>query len=322
MLKKNKHICAAFLSAAILIGGCAPQAQLFNVDVKNQGGKDIQFNNGKVSVFPIVPLNTRDSVRLASVAMGLAEKLEQDRDLKLGEIPVYVIPQPEFSGFNKNKSKALQEYDKNYLQELMLKSGGDVQIFVNNLNLLTYTVTKQAASYLNEAAGISVLIPYHVEMNIYSALQDSLLYSKIVKDSIYLQMLSMDNDNTKLERVISSHIPAITKKIGENLASYLTTQWETQERMLITYESEQAWVKPYELAQDFKWKEAIDCWIPLTAANNPKRSAFAAYNIAVACEMTEQFPLAMEWVKFSLKKYRFKEAEDLKTHLQNLKKVD
>ena len=56
---------------------------------------------------------------------------------------------------------------------------------------------------------------------------------------------------------------------------------------------------------DFKWKEAIAGWIPMTESRNARIAAYASYNIAVGCEMMAQFALAREWADFSVKKYNF-----------------
>ncbi len=306
----KKHFIINILgtfTAAVFLCGCAPQARFFNVDVKSNKGKNLNINDRKAAVFPIVTSNAPDSIRISNVALGVAEKMERDRQMSQGEIPVFSIPKSEFG------------YDKTYLQELMLKSGGDIQIFVNDLKFYRYNVTRQATGYFNEYAGMNVILPYSVEMNVYNALQDTIMLSVKQKDTIYLQISNGINE-AKIGDAISSYMPEISKKIGASLASGLTTQWITQERMLITYEGENSWEKPYELAQDFKWQEAIDLWLPLTYSQNRRRAAFAAYNIAVACEMTEQFPLAMEWVKLSLEKFPFKEAEELRVHLLNIKK--
>ncbi|MEF9986890.1 MAG: DUF6340 family protein [Bacteroidales bacterium] len=308
------------ITIILLLSGCAPQAQFFNVDVKRQDVQDVQFNGGKAAVFSITNSTPRDSIRISNASLGLAEKLEKDRNMKPGEIPVFSIPQTEFSGFSTDKTEALKLYDKAYLQDLMLKSDGDIQIFVNNLKFYQYSVNKLTDELPQEYGGVNILLPYSIEMQIYNALQDSLLYSKTHIDTVYMQVVIVNKDNASIANAIAANLSNVSRKIGENLASKLTVQWETQERMLITYAGEAAWEKPYLLAQDFKWKEAIDLWIELSSSPNPKRAAFAAYNVAVACEMTEQFPLAMEWVQFSLKKFKFREAEELRIHLLVIKK--
>lgn len=316
MNKLSKKI-GIFITSVTFLAGCAPQALFFNVDVKNQEGRDLKIDDGTVAIFSLTNSNAADSLRIGNVALGLAEKLEKDRNLKTGTISVFSIPQAEFSGFNETKSAAVKNYDKAYLQDLMLKTAGDIQIFIHNLQFGQYTVSN--TDPVTYAANI--ILPYKVQIQAYNALQDSILYSMTHTDTVYLQVLNPDRKNiTQLSKVVTSNLPDISRKIGEGVASYLTIQWITQERMLITYPGEASWDKAYELAQDFKWNEAIDLWIPLTSSQSLKKSSCAAYNIAVACEMTEQFPLALEWVQYSLKKFKFREAEELLRNLQNLKK--
>ena len=123
-----------------------------------------------------------------------------------------------------------------------------------------------------------------------------------------MQMVSSSVSDGNVGGVIAGYLPEISGKIGEKLGSYVSTQWDTQERMLISYEDDSKWETPYLLSQDFKWKEAVELWMNLTESENPKKAAFAAYNIAVGCEMMEQIQLARKWLEFSMKKYRFREA--------------
>lgn len=309
------HITSA-LAAFILLAGCAPQLRLFTVDVKNAEGYELKTETGSVAVFPVTPSAEQDSVRLSNVALGIAEKFEQDRVLPRGSISVFAIPQQEFAGFDKDKPGYMQEYDRQYLQDLMLKSGEEVQIFVNNLVFYPYTVNRVPMGTDYEY-GTNIVLPYSMEMNIYNVMQDSLVYSQARKDTIYLQVLTGDKN---LNNLLLANLPDIAKKIGIGLASKLSTQWITQERMLIVYEDATDWEKAYYLAQDFKWDEAIAAWMPFTTSQNPKKAAYAAYNIAVACEMMEQLPLALEWVNYSLEKSKFREADQLKNHLLTMMK--
>ena len=71
-------------------------------------------------------------------------------------------------------------------------------------------------------------------------------------------------------------------------------------------------------AMDFNWCEAIKLWMPLTKSESPKKAAFAAYNIAVACEMSGNLALAKEWINFSLNKHKFQYAIDYSNSLKKL----
>ena len=52
----------------------------------------------------------------------------------------------------------------------------------------------------------------------------------------------------------------------------------------------------------FEWEEARNIWLAQTnQTRNFKKIAFAAYNLAVASEMTGHIDLAKEWLDLSLK---------------------
>lgn len=302
-----------------LLGGCAPQARFFNVDVKQprRAEQELLAGHEKIAIFPVIRSNAQDSSRLGTIAVELAEQLEQDKTLNTGSISVYSLPASEFRGFNQEQSGRMQEYTKDYLNSLMAESGCYMQLFISNLLFQPASVNRQG-SY-GEFSTVQILLPYSIRLDLYNTLQNSLLYTVNHQDSIYLQVTGTVPDKS-VNSIIASHLPEISKKIGTILSGYLTTQWTTLERMLITYDGETDWETPYELAQDFKWQEAIEYWMQSTFSGSAKRAAFAAYNIAVGCEMTEQFPLAQEWIEFSLKKFPFKEAMELKTHLQHVQK--
>lgn len=301
-----------------LLGGCAPQARFFNVDAKQprRSGQELLAGHEKIAVFPVIRSNAQDSARLSTIAVELAEQLEQDKQIGTGSVPVYSVPATEFGGFDKNQSGKMQEYTRDYLNSLMLESGSYMQLFISNLTFHPTSINRQG-SY-GEMAPSNILLPYSIRMDLYNTLQDSLIYTVNHRDTIYLQVLGPLTEKN-MNALIAANLSAVSEKIGIILSGYLTTQWVTLERMLITYDGEALWEKPYELALEFQWQEAIDYWMRSTQSTNAKRASFAAYNIAVACEMAEQFPLAMEWVRFSLKKFPFKEAEELRVHLENMR---
>ncbi|MDR1226455.1 MAG: DUF6340 family protein [Prevotellaceae bacterium] len=53
------------------------------------------------------------------------------------------------------------------------------------------------------------------------------------------------------------------------------------------------------LAQSFRWSEAMQLWSTEVNTKNATRSAQAAYNMAIGCEMMDQYDLAKEWITYS-----------------------
>ena len=303
-VRRAGALCVAALMMAVM-AGCLPQARYFNVDVRCEDFVEIPIEGNSVAVFSIVSQNNLDSIRCSSVALGVAGKIEADRGLAKGDVSVYSIPKIEFRGFPSGQNEKVEEVDTEYLSHLMIKTGVQMFVFVDNLRFGQYSIPSSGASYGFE--NTSVIVPYMVDMNVYDPLKGQTLFKLEMKDSVYLQMASSVLNEKKVGAMISNYLPEISGRIGEKLASYLSVQWETQERMLVSF-SDVKWEKACDLDQDFKWEEAIKIWMGLAESENPKKAAYAAYNIAVGCEMLEQFELSRKWIEFSLKKYKFTES--------------
>ncbi len=309
---------------AMLVASCAPTARYFTVDVKDRDAVHLPLDNRPVAVLSVSTNHNVDSIRVGNVAIGVAEKIEADKSLEKGDVGVYFIPKQEFDAVfdvttnlpTDTLNPDMYNVDTDYMQQLMIKSGAHVFVFVENLRYGQYSTQKSPV--YGDYDNVNVLIPYSVDMGVYDAISDKMLLWKQERDTVYLQTLSSVVAQGKTGGVITSYLPQMSRKIGTKLGSYLSPQWETRERMLISFEGDSSWEAAYLLAQEFKWNEAIEKWMKLSVSENPKKAAYAAFNIAVGCEMLEQFDLARKWVDVSLKKYRFQEAIDLKRHLEEL----
>lgn len=296
---------------ALVLFSCGPQAAYFQVEAKDMQGQTVSMDNKQIAVLSVASSAKTDSTRSANAALGLAEKLRQDRGWE-NPLPVFSVSTKEFAGFSSPMG-----LDKEFLKSLMFTTGADLQIFVENLRFGRYTIESAVNYEANYSTNI-VSLPYTVDMHIYDVLEDSLLYVAAVKDTVYMQMIS-DNGKKDYNGFISGKLAEVSSVVGESLASRLTHQWEKQERLLVNYPEDEAWEKPLALAMKFRWDEAVALWMPMTSSPNARIAAYAAYNIAVGCEMMERFALAREWADFSVKKYRFRENAELKEYLKRKK---
>ena len=293
---------------ALALFSCGPQAALFQVDVKDVQGKNVDMEGKQIAVFPLSGRNVLDSTRVANAALALQEKLRQDRGFE-NPLPVFFVSDLDFAGFNSPMG-----LDKEYLKELMFSTGADLQVFVENLKFSPYKI-ESALNYAADYSTNIVSLPYTVDMHIYDALEDSVVFATAVKDTVYMQLLA-DTKPREYSGFIANKLAEVSSVVGESLASSLTHQWERQERMLVNYPEDEQWEKPLAKALDFKWNEAVALWMPMTASRNARIAAYAAYNVSVGCEMMEQFALAREWAEFSVKKYRFRENAELVEYLK------
>ena len=302
---KSKILTTALLFT-LLFTSCAPQAKYFYVDIQANSSSYIPINADEYGIFPVTGSRSIDSLCVVNVALGMAQKIEKDNKLTSGTINIFAVPSSEFSGFTNNEESQQQQYNKSYATDLMLKTDQHKQIYLSDLKFSNVTESTTTYGY-NSTELKNLLVPYSVKMSIYNSLTDSMLCNKTIQDSILLQVVCTKTDLNNLNTVAYRYLPDLSNKIGEVLASSLTPQWETQEKLLITYSGERVWEKAYQLAYDFKWKEAINIWMQLASSQNPKKASCAAYNIAVACQISEDYKLAKQWAEFGLEKYNFKE---------------
>ncbi|MDD3274039.1 MAG: DUF6340 family protein, partial [Bacteroidales bacterium] len=107
----------------------------------------------------------------------------------------------------------------------------------------------------------------------------------------------------------------ISKKLGSSFSSRFFDEWIPVERYLYTFNSS-PWADAFRLSQEFKWKEALDIWMTLTDEATPVKRASAAFNIAVALEMMEQYDLAFEWLNVAESNYLLKGIPGYKSILE------
>ncbi len=291
---------------AFALFSCAPQAVYFQVEVKDTQSTNVNMDGKQIAVFSLAAPYTADSTRHANAALGVAEKLGQDRGFA-NPLPVFSVSAMEFAGFGSSLGT-----DKEFLKNIMFTTGADMQIFVENLRYKPFKV-ESAQSY--SASADIVSLPYSVDMHVYDAMEDSVVFSTAVKDTVYMQLLS-GTAKREYNGFVAGRLAEISTVVGEHLAAALSQQWDVQERMLVNYPNDEKWEKPLAKAMDFRWAEAIALWMPLTASENYHIAAYASYNIAVGCEMLGKFALAREWADFSVRKYRFRENAELVSYLK------
>lgn len=298
-------ICASIFAC------CAPYTHYFDVEVyDDENTWELDLKDRTPAVFALYNKDAADSVNLSRAVEGLAQRLEADRQMEAGAIKGYSIPDKDFSGFLTST-----DYDSSFLNNLMLSTSADLQLFLQDLEYDSYIPVSQYD--YNTGFEQIVMIPYNVHFVVYDALVSDIKLRKIVKDTIYFRCDPTANIQDLYRESIKPRLPEVSYKIGESIAQILSKQWRTQERAIITIHGSGKWSKASELALDFKWREAINIWLPLTNSQSPKKAAYAAYNIAVACEMIDEFALAGEWIDFALNKYKFQQAVTFKKYLQN-----
>ncbi len=292
----------------LMLVACAPQAAFVQVEMKEVPGEHIAVDGKQIAVFGIVSANGTDSLKMENAAMALADKFGQDRGCK-DPLPVFSLSELVFGSLESDS------FDKEYLRSLMYKSGADLQILLHSLKFSNYNV-QTVAQYDGSEYGQKVVnVPYSAKMDVYDAIADSVVFRATLKDTVYMSIISQVATKD-YGAVVEKQLPEVARVVGESMGTMLSAQWRSQERMFVSYPGNSDWEKGIALAYDFKWKEAIEVWMPMVENKNSRISAYAAYNVAVCCEMLGLYPLALQWAGFSVKKYQFEENLSFKDYLK------
>lgn len=280
------------IALALATGGCLPQIATFPVEVKDDSGFILKAEDKDIAVFAIAGGNMSDSLAISGAAYGFAG--EAENQFKSSAISAYTLPEEEFV--------ALSRGDSTYFDNLMLESASRFLIFIKGLTFNDFTI-------LPLDNGSEVKIPFSLEFYVYDAVKDSTLYSKRVQDLITVVVPNKINDTEGIKLSLAKNVVKIGQAIGQALIQEVTQRWKKEEWYIVDYPNFTKWHKAYLWAMDFKWKEAAKIWIEFSEDKDVTKSAYASYNIAVACQILGEKDLARQWIKAALEKFSFKEAE-------------
>ena len=92
-------------------------------------------------------------------------------------------------------------------------------------------------------------------------------------------------------------MPELAAEVGRRSTANFVSTWLTEQYSLYYYDGIAAdWDTPSQAAYEYRWTDAIKLWTGLLKTNSPERKACASYNIATACYMLGNYPLAIQWL--------------------------
>lgn len=305
-----RHTLIFFILSTLLVVSCAPIPYYLEVEKRQDSEVKIDFTDKTISIISICNSSKGDSAYLSQMAIGMAEQIEKDRGLTTGSVNVFFIPDSIY------RMTGLP-----FLYDVAKNTSSDYLILADSLKVGEYEMgsdtNQQVAfedSFFIQAV---VLLPFNLHYSIFDAHTMIPLYEKSVSDSISWVLL--DEEPIPYLKAIAKANASSDKgfnSLGSDLGKDLSTQWNSQKKMIIYYDS-RSWMSALEYAQSFQWEKAVDIWMELTNSNDPIKVSCAAYNIAVACQINGQIDLAKKWLDFAQKKYEFREIESLREELNN-----
>src|SRR5574344_165246 len=298
---KQLAFILCFLLSAV---ACAPIPYYIGVDVKNESKYSIDINDRNIAVVTVNEHGDRDSALVCEIGMGISEKIESDKNLSQGTIPVYSAVSP-FTWI----------HEAGELDLIAVQTSSDLIIAVDSLKVGEYTIENNDGKSFHDGSfyyTTNVTLPVKFHFSVYDVKSLSFVKKEFVDDSLLWTMLSEEITNVvNATAKANSTLPRLFKGIGNDFAARFSGQWERQDRMIVSFDNSQ-WNQAYNLAENFKWDEAMNIWLTLVDSSNPIKSSCAAYNLAVACEMQEMYDVALKWLDYAEKTYSFREIADLR----------
>lgn len=308
---------------ALLLQGCSPQAYYITVERNNNAGK-VLINRDNIAVVacfdPHRPSSlgfSNDSLIMVNAAVAVAEKTAQDRELVSGIDSISLIP----VALN---SKLYAQYADDPAAQVIYRSKTENSTIAKRLgNAKTLIIVENAGVdytnpqneikvYDSELYGITFFsTPVKISFKVYDNILGSYVYGKEVKDTMQLELQSSNLTREQIVEMTEASLSQIAYRLGESAAAELTPQWIEESHLLVTYKDSKEWMNACQLAEEYKLKEAIDAFMPFTESNNPRKVSFAAYDIAVLCNILGQKELALKWITLSMERFKFKEAVSL-----------
>ena len=297
--------------AGLALASCAmPQAMIFNVDVLQPKEFTLNIEDEHIAIVTTYKDAQEDSTVSAIMALGAARFLETANALEEGEVGAYTIPQAEYSGTS----------DKEYLEQLMMATGSGTLVIIKDISFGKTMISKGYSGY--DGSFASAEMRTVANMDVYDAIADTTLYSALISDTTVFKIpIEFSFSDQAINSFLEENDSLIVSSIGAKMARHISSTWIQEEWMLIDYPEETTWHNAYKNAMDFKWEEAIKTWMTYTENSVNEKAGYAAFNIAVACQMLGETDLAISWLTYGRRKYDFPEARQLSRYLHNQKKI-
>jgi hypothetical protein len=146
---------------------------------------------------------------------------------------------------------------------------------------------------IRKTSSQSFKVNYAALWRVYDPYQKELVKEVLVSDSTYYDLARRSDNRQEIDSTISEDISdTIAKTVTQTILPY----WDNQYRFYMTT-IDSDFNKVEDQIKNFQWKAVIESMTPFLSDKDKNRIYAASFNIALACEMTGQFDLALKWLE-------------------------
>jgi tetratricopeptide (TPR) repeat protein len=231
-----------------------------------------------------------DSILVNNVADGIKETLESSPVFEYSDIPVFNI--------YSDTTMIGKDMPKDELDIIAEQTGTKIVIAVEFIDINAHYVFEKA-----KQRPLVTNVNFIVKINAYDVETGDKAIKYTGKDNIMIPA-SYDEDGTYIPAPKIEDARRVTAEmIGRDFAKRIIPSWETAERLVFYdsyYDSRNSKPgKAYNAAvKEHNWANAAQYWTEaLDESRTKSKRAQMMYNIALSCEMLENFNLAIKWLE-------------------------
>jgi hypothetical protein len=231
-----------------------------------------------------------DSIIVNAVANGIKETLEESPVFEYAEIPVYNI--------YSDTAMINEDMPASELEIIAEQSDAQIVIAVEFIDINAQYIFEQS-----KRRPLVTNVNFSTRINAYDVNTKGKVMTYTGKDNVMIPASYDDDGNYIPAPRIEDARRVTAEMIGRDFAKRITPTWETAER-LVFYDSyydrrNSNLSRAYNSAiKENNWVNAVQYWTDAIEENSTKsKQAQIMYNIAVSCEMLENFDLAIKWLE-------------------------
>ncbi len=280
--------------ALLALVSCGPTKHAIHVEMRHPSRAGVELAGKNVSV---VYLENDDKVATEfneSMADGFAYALEQDYGLANGSFGIYRM----------RKADGANYASKDSLFNILMDTGADIVFLFDTVKFGNMSVGRPSKVAYKTSPDSSFIssgtIPFTLKLYCYDGMDKADKVRSYGGTTMASPTVYSDgkDDSTIAVRKAWKALGAEGWNAGLEVSEAFKSQWKHEQYSILYYESEK-WYDALALAENYQWKSAMDIWLELLDTNDLMKRSCAAYNLATACYMLGDYPLAAAWLNRS-----------------------
>lgn len=306
-MKKILILAASLLALA----ACSPQVYPLYLEVRQPSASGLDLNRKSISiVYPESP----DTLFDRCAASSFARALEADYFDGNEVVGIYSIP-------------AADTISLETMRTLVMDTNTDVVFLLSSRLGEPVPGANQAVTGsvpLDSAFVCPVAIPVNTTLRVYDSMgEDSVQRftgSAVMRPNVYNNGVITSD---ALASLALSSLGGKAEEMGGRISRRFLSQWKNESFSLYYFDSEKWYIPMFDMAEG-KFAAAIDGWAPMARSGSAMGKACAAYNIAMALYLMEDYEMSLKWLNLSDKQEDLSLSQGLhkrlEAHLQKSQK--